>query len=399
MNPMSAPDSTLQSTDQPQETPPEQRSLPRWLGALVLTAFGVGFAGILILIILMAFPQFRPGYIQYTVRMGDVFYNHPEWVAVPDNPDEVLSLHWIGWDADGFRIPARQSDQYEILALGDSYTEAANAARPWPDALAEATGLPVRNLGFRGYGPVEQVEVLRRYGVNSGANTVILGFFEGNDLADIISAQDQPIRMPSEVEDYTIIPTDFDSIENRDERYPMTVAMNGERQPIAFFEWYVWSLNTTYQRLERSRNVELFRAALSEMRGLVPDTCFVLAYFPSKEHIYVPYLTPESQAVLMQPEKVFERVAPRGETLSNRPAETSFAELLDRLSSQRDVIRDVAAEQGIPFFDATPALQAAAAEGQMVYYTYDTHWNQAGHDLVGTALAAYLETQPCSVEQ
>jgi hypothetical protein len=58
------------------------------------------------------------------------------------------------------------------VALGDSYTEAANVARPWPDVLAERSGLAVRNLGFRGYGPVEELRVLRDYGVKSNPRLV-----------------------------------------------------------------------------------------------------------------------------------------------------------------------------------------------------------------------------------
>jgi hypothetical protein len=32
----------------------------------------------------------------------------------------------------------------------------------------------------------------------------------------------------------------------------------------------------------------------------------------------------------------------------------------------------------------------------MVYYVYDTHLNQRGHDLVGAAIADYLRSDPCA---
>jgi hypothetical protein len=102
--------------------------------------------------------------------MGDIFVTRPGIIAPPANPYDVLSEHPLVWDADGFRVPVGPSDHYEIIALGDSYTEAANVAQPWPDVLALKSGRAVRNMGFRGYGPVEEARVLKDYGAKSGAN-------------------------------------------------------------------------------------------------------------------------------------------------------------------------------------------------------------------------------------
>jgi hypothetical protein len=38
----------------------------------------------------------------------------------------------------------------------------------------------------------------------------------------------------------------------------------------------------------------------------------------------------------------------------------------------------------------TPVFEQAAAEGQMTYLTYDTHWNQAGQELAGKAVADFV---------
>lgn len=372
----------------------ELNKLPRWVLNLSLAVFGVAFAGIMVLVLLTAFPQLRPGMITFTVRMGDVFFHTAEWVAIPPNPDEILSVHWFGRDQDGFRQPIRSADHYPIIGIGDSYTEAANAAHPWTDVLAEAYGQPVRNLGFRGYGPVEQAKVFAQYGAPANPEIVIIGYFEGNDLSDAVESQNRQLPMPSETGELQIIPRDLETITDRDVRYPMQIDLNGQLHDIAFLEGYVWALNATQASFRNSTNLQITEQAWQDMQTADPDACMILAYFPNNAHIYLPYLTPEDQITLMQ--KAEARVADPGEPLQIEfPFNGTFDDLLARRHHQRDVIRERAEANGLIFFDLVPVLEQAADEGQLSYYTYDTHWNQTGHDLVGRAIADFLRQDPC----
>lgn len=362
--------------------------------ALVLGLIGIGFAGVMIFVLLAIFPQFRPGNIVFTVRMGDIFYHTPQWVKPPENPDEILSVHWIGWDADGFRIPARQAERYDILAVGDSFTEAANVARPWPDVLAATSNRAVRNLGFRGYGPVEQAHMVDLYGVNSGASTVVIGYFEGNDLSDAINADADNITLPSEAESFEIKPTDLNAITDRDERFPMQVRLGDQDHDIAFLDGYLWALNGKTMTFRRSENMNLVVESWQSIQEAMGDNaCVVIAYFPSKPHIYVPYLLPEYHVPIMRESKT--TVGGVDQPLRQRVEVTEFETYIGNLNNQRDALAERAARTGFSFFDLTPVLRAAAARGEMVYYTYDTHWNQLGHDLVGQAIADYLTSAPC----
>ena len=365
-----------------------------WLANLALVLFGIGFAALAILAAFALFPQLQPNTIEFQVKMGDIFFHHPEWVTPPDNPDEVLSRHWLAWDDDGFRVPARQADDYAILALGDSYTEASNVARPWPDVLAEAGDTTVRNLGFRGYGPVEQAVILDLYGAESDADTVIIGYFEGNDLGDAATADPDSIVLPSQTGEFEITPTDLSKIDERDERYPVEIEIKDERSEIAFLEFYLWQLNATKVNYRQSLNVERLVESWDTMRAVKPDACFILAYFPNKPHIYVPHVVPQDQPILTQ--KLMEQVAQPGEFLQQVDNDTDFPRLLNRLDNQRDVIAEKADEADLIFFDLTPVLAEAAASGELVYYVYDTHWNQNGHDVVGRALADFLAEDPCA---
>lgn len=363
---------------------------------LVLILLGLMFALALVGGFFIAFPQFRPGYIQYTVRMGDIFFNHPEWVRPPENPDEVIATYGIAWDEDGFRVPAWQSDTYSVVAMGDSFTEAANVAQPWPDVLAQSLNTPVKNLGFRGFGPTEEAYVLSQLEADEIPETLVIGYFEGNDLANVISSQDN-LALPSAQDNREIIPTDFENVEYTEFRYPMQIDLDGEElQDIAFFEWYVWGLNATRESLRISRNLELLERDYTEIRQNLPDTCIVVAYFPSKPHIYARYLTPESQEVLMR--NHHENVAEEGaelKTVRIEDTEIPFSDVVSRFDNQHVVVENLVSQIGMQFFNVTPILEDAASRGELVYYVYDTHWNQYGHDLVGNAIADYLQSNPC----
>ena len=375
------------------------KNRPTWLPKILAGIFGIGVALGMIALLLALFPRFNPNNITFTVGMGDILFYQTAWLPPLDNADEVLSVHPITWDADGFRLPRRPAESYPIIALGDSFTESANSAIPWPDVLAEALGTPVRNLGFRGFGPLDEAETFKRYGADEAVQTVIIGFFEGNDMSNAVTFQERGYIPPSETEDFNLIQADMDSVSERDIRYPMQVDLNGTLHDIVFLEGYVWQLNGLYGAYERSSNLDLIAQSWDDIRKAAPpDSCVIVAYFPDKSHVYLPFLTAEDRPILMQ--KATRTVAKEGRALTSREpeeADRNFDVLLERLGNQRDAVADRAASEGFRFVDMTPILRDAASQGQMLYYTYDTHWNQDGHNRVGTALANYLKVNPCDV--
>jgi hypothetical protein len=46
------------------------------------------------------------------------------------------------------------------------------------------------------------------------------------------------------------------------------------------------------------------------------------------------------------------------------------------------------------FIDLLPAFEEAVARGDLLYYPYDTHWNQAGHNLAAQVIAEALRGEP-----
>ena len=67
--------------------------------------------------------------------------------------------------------------------------------------------------------------------------------------------------------------------------------------------------------------------------------------------------------------------------------QTAFETHMD---DQRDVLRDFAEANGIEFLDLLPVMQAAAAQGENLYWYADTHWREAGQRIAGETIADYI---------
>jgi hypothetical protein len=379
-----------------------------WLSRFALIVLGILSAVLLAEGLFRLFPTLRPagrlssvdlGIIRFTVGMGDIFYVRPGVVAPPSDPDIVLSQHRLSWDADGFRIPTHPSQQYAMLALGDSYTEAANVGMPWPDVVAARRGWTVRNLGFRGYGPVEEGHVLKEYGTKSSASIVIVGYFEGNDLNDVLSSKEEQFILPG-IARKAITPYDADKAMWQTDKsgpfqYPVRIKINGVIQELAFLDDHLSWLNGEYEAYARSKNLDELGKAWDVMTKAAPDMCLIIAYFPSAPHIYAPYVMPNDRPRVMSTLAEMRIGAPGAPLGSEKMSPGStYDTVMRRLNNQRDAVAALAARKGIPFIDLTPVFQAAAGRGTILYYAYDTHWNQAGHDLAGQEIANFLVQHP-----
>jgi hypothetical protein len=64
---------------------------------------------------------------------------------------------------------------------------------------------------------------------------------------------------------------------------------------------------------------------------------------------------------------------------------------------QARLIADFAAENQIRLLDLTPIFQEEAGKGVELYYPFDTHWNQLGHDLAAGSIDKYIEQLPSSL--
>jgi hypothetical protein len=90
-----------------------------------------------------------------------------------------------GHDEWGFRNPS-VPESAQIVAIGDSQTYGNTAAAEfsWPAWLARISEQSVYNLGLGGYGPWEYLHLLRTKAPDLDPETIVVGFYFGNDLWD-----------------------------------------------------------------------------------------------------------------------------------------------------------------------------------------------------------------------
>lgn len=116
-------------------------------------------------------------------------FDPKDYLAVSIEPDPVLS-HRVksgsgGHDSWGFRnseVPASAN----VLAIGDSMTYGimARSFESWPAQLEALTGKSVYSAALGGYGPLQYLHLLRRYGDELSPEAVIVMLYLGNDLMD-----------------------------------------------------------------------------------------------------------------------------------------------------------------------------------------------------------------------
>ena len=116
------------------------------------------------------------------------------YVLPPDVSKKVV----VHYDRHGFRnsVDLQQAD---IVVIGDSYIEGymTPESKLATTLLGQLQGKTVANLGHSGYGPQQELVVLKRYGLPLHPRTVIWTFFEGNDLSDAERYEEKVARAGS----------------------------------------------------------------------------------------------------------------------------------------------------------------------------------------------------------
>ncbi len=331
--------------------------------------------------------------IRFYAGMGDSFTYQGQITAPPPNPYEIISEYIPLYDADGFRAPQKPAERYQVIALGDSFTEAYTVAIPWTDVLANETGLSVRNLGVRGYGMIEEALIMKTYANDQSMDYVVVAFFEGNDVSNAESYYWTDFKPPLEVTGQeTVRDNTFWQFVHTPQpryKYPLNLTLNGKTTPMTFLEGFLWGLNVELADIAQSWQLEQIALAWRDIKEVAGEACVVMAYIPSKEHIYVTLLTLEERAPIFDtPFRQFLR--DNGRLGSEPDPTTTYETLAPRLKNVNVAVVERAEQEGLAVLDLTPIFTQAAQEGALLYHVYDTHANQAGNDLIGKAVGEAL---------
>jgi hypothetical protein len=335
----------------------------------------------------------------FTDYMGDAFSHQPGMVRPPEE-NRVLEDFQLRYGEDGFRVPRMVADEYPIIALGDSYTEGGPV--PWVDVLASELDTPVRNLGWRGLGTLDQARIMEEYGKSEVTEWVLIGYFEGNDLSNIQSAYDreqnvQIINFAENLLDERRDPNPELVLDpNNNYLYPLRHTINEQEFELAYVSDYIWWLNGNADTYRNSRNVEELRRSLRSIQDDARDACVALVYMPNKGHIYFPYTDPEGNRRYVMENGRSLYLNDNGWLALTDLTPLDETAVFANFDNQRDVVQEVADELGLHFIDLVPAFEQAAADGEMLYYPYDSHWNPDGHALAGRTVADYIRQNGCA---
>lgn len=318
---------------------------------------------------LLALP--RPG---STVKTVFGRGNIGEGICLPVRPSEPFD---VKYDKNGFRNEHDLAEA-EVAVIGDSYVE--SPMMPGSvlatTRLAQLYGGAVANLGQSGYGPQQELVVLKRYALPLRPKWIVWVFYEGNDLVD---AQNYGERV-------SVLNGVWSSMNRAWDRsftlnslmafsrwthgcvpnqrvagnYGLIDGDEGQEQRVYFLD-HSLSVVPTAQELEAVQTVaHTFKAAyeLAHSQG----AGFMVAFAPTKFRVY--------------------RDIARFD--GNAQGDLKWWVLNDLPERLHRLVADISPD--IRYVDLTPALSAAAKAKQLVFIPDDTHWTSDGHRVVAETL-------------
>lgn len=284
----------------------------------------------------------------------------------------------VSYSREGFRNPDDLKD-WDIAVAGDSFTEAGYLPEKilFTGIAAEKLGKRVKNLGITDTGTLAQTHYLEAYGKAPSCKTAVLAFFEGNDLDDnqrelrererFRASGEKPdrsiARQSSLLKTIIKLVRDAKQIRFSDRSYVNAYFKSGDKEiPVTIADAPPSKAEISADQSKAlSLALDEYAAACTKA-GMKAH----LLYIPCKRRVMHGHLRQVND--YPQPE-------------------WQLGDLPEHLQAECE-------KRGIAFINATPALSAAAAQGQVCFNTiYDTHLDTTGHRIVGDVLAKALTAQ------
>jgi hypothetical protein len=291
----------------------------------------------------------------------------------------------VQWDSIDYRYDGHglrnESDLHsaDLVVVGDSMVEGigVSAQALVTAQLARQLGRAVANLGQAWYGPQQELELLRRFGLILRPRVVVWAFFEGNDLNDLR-------RYERATKDWESFSRPLHSFQRRSFARNAFLALrrvlDGWLRPRVPSSRPYPGISGTFETRGRPiwmtfRNPglpltdkdELALGKLATILRRAFDLCvsadarLVVVFVPTKFRVYGPLTRFEVGA---------------------RPLGWSHNDLPNRLEA---LVRQRL--PGALFLDLTPALSREARRGSLVYFSTDLHWTPEGHHIAASAIA------------
>lgn len=356
--------------------------------------------------------KYKPGFrLEGMWNPADPYLANSENSTAPTARDDSF-YYLFETDEMGFPNGAVEwQEMYDVVIAGDSFM-IPTAPQSWVELLGAQSGKSILALGAPSWGPLNEVEAVKQYGLDKAPEWVIIMFFEGNDLINTgqyLERQESgldwraydmqdvpPTRRLLSLHFFRYLQGKLSAqtaVEPIKYRYP--VAANTEVGLIetVFKDVHLLPLSADYGTLARSDEFAATSAALRELKGLVEaeGARLLLVYIPSKEHVLWSRVW-DAVHVNNVLERTVTVTLSEGEygRLQFHPTYINYDQFTQNQQAQQQLLADFTTEAGIDFLNLTPLFwQESIAQGEL-YHFGDPHWNQAGNQLAAEAIAAYL---------
>lgn len=286
--------------------------------------------------------------------------------------------------AEGFRLTGGEGDfkTPPIVVLGDSQTFGIGVddEAAFSSVLRRQLALPVINTGCPGYNSYEELSLAKSVLEQSSIQpkAIVLAFFAGNDPYEnykyLRSLQPAPKEKKSEGFSLGAIKN---FLVQNSAIYNSLIRLRKFETVNNFF--LKWNL----AKEEKPGELEIFsvpaggsesehwqatKSALEQIKKLSDEKgiALYLLFIPDRYQVDTAYWNAWVQKYKLQ------------------------ADAYD-LDRPNRLLEEFSRVQGIPFFDATPALREAQSQGVSTYWAIDNHLSAAGHAVIGKKLSDFLK--------
>jgi hypothetical protein len=299
----------------------------------------------------------------------------------------------------GFRFNS-SSPPYQVLVIGDSFTEIGDDAGTLSERLRAESGLSTFNLSRGWYGPYQYLELFRKYGITLKPRYALFCFFAGNDIHDIkeyerwrregvyyfyrgelsksflarylIALSDTGSYVLKLAKDFR---RELQALKNRSTEFEgseihpgLGVIRIGKME--LKMKITGWDQEGSPEQLLASREWQTLRSLLAAYQQLCRENGIqpILVYIPSKIEVYADYATADSgQELKRKLEKHY-------------PYRKNASEAITILSK----------ELSLSLVNLLPYFKHLTEQGELLYHPFDSHWNMHGINAAARLIALSL---------
>lgn len=304
--------------------------------------------------------------------------------------DEVREYD-VRYDQHGFR---NQTDlmSADIAVIGDSFVESPQTSHDalMSTVLGKLQNASVANLGISGYGPQQELIVLKRFALPLRPKTVVWVFYEGNDLNDIQRYEDTH-RLAAEPRTPQSVLSRIWARSFMNNLLSTVIRLrDGCQSSSTIGDYYALVKDASGREVRQYFISDLFSSAAKESEAFaITRASLSAAYQLSRQHGFrlIVVFAPTEYRVYSDTPSVIE--------FSEKTRDWRPSNLPSKL---RAMVADIAPQ--IDFVDLTPVFKDEVARHGQPFLSDDTHWSDAGHTLVARTIHdALVNGSPAYVVQ